>query len=207
LIQISFVSFFFTATFLLHAQTNAVSSGANSAPTIETLVCVRHGEKPKGGLGQLTCRGLNRALALPDVLLKKFGKPDFIFAPNPTQKVDKAQYYYVRPLVTIEPTAIRCEMPINTQFGYKEIDHLEAEFGKPEYKSALIFVAWEHGFLDTFVKNMVAHHGQDPKKVPAWPGADYDSIFIVKITHYADHDSLAFSIDHEGLDNLSDTCP
>jgi hypothetical protein len=31
---------------------------------VETMVCIRHGEKPLLGLGQLTCRGLNRALAL-----------------------------------------------------------------------------------------------------------------------------------------------
>jgi len=34
----------------------------------ETIVFFRHGEKPSAGLGQLTCQGLNRALALPDVL-------------------------------------------------------------------------------------------------------------------------------------------
>ena len=29
---------------------------------------LRHGEKPSGGYGQLTCQGLNRSLALPDIL-------------------------------------------------------------------------------------------------------------------------------------------
>ncbi len=33
----------------------------------ETLVFVRHGEKPAQGYGQLNCQGLNRALALPAV--------------------------------------------------------------------------------------------------------------------------------------------
>ena len=41
----------------------------------QTIVLLRHGEKPSAGLGQLTCQGLNRSLALPDVLLAKFGKP------------------------------------------------------------------------------------------------------------------------------------
>jgi hypothetical protein len=31
----------------------------------EQIVVFRHGEQPAGGYGQLTCRGLNRALALP----------------------------------------------------------------------------------------------------------------------------------------------
>ncbi|HXC36205.1 MAG TPA: hypothetical protein VNV43_10045, partial [Candidatus Acidoferrales bacterium] len=92
----------------------SVAAPAQTVPgqTVETLICIRHGEKPPGGLGQLTCRGLNRSLALPDVLLKKFGAPQFIFAPNPTQKVDPGGYYYVRPLTTIEPTAIRCGLPV-----------------------------------------------------------------------------------------------
>src|SRR5580692_7372024 len=68
-----------------YAQT---SKPAGDDQTLETIVCIRHGEKPPGGLGQLNCRGLNRALALPDVLLKKFGTPQFIFAPNPMHKVD-----------------------------------------------------------------------------------------------------------------------
>lgn len=52
---------------------------------VETIVCIRHGEKPLLGLGQLTPRGLNRGLALPEVLLTKFGKPSFIFAPDPNK--------------------------------------------------------------------------------------------------------------------------
>src|SRR5580704_6652755 len=127
-------------------QTSTATTSTN-APAVETIVCIRHGEKPRGGLGQLTCRGLNRALALPKVLLGKFGKPQFIFAPDPTEKVDgkngQAGYYYVRPLMTIEPTAIRCGLPVNTEFGYLDIGGLERELQKPEYQSATIFVAWE----------------------------------------------------------------
>src|SRR5262245_11611330 len=61
----------------------------------ETIVFMRHGEKPSGGLGQLTCQGLNRALALPSVLIGKFGRPDFVYAPNPNVKMnDPAGSFY-----------------------------------------------------------------------------------------------------------------
>jgi hypothetical protein len=50
---------------------------------VQTIVFVRHGEKPKQGLGQFNCRGLNRALALPKVIANTFGSPNFIFVPNP----------------------------------------------------------------------------------------------------------------------------
>jgi hypothetical protein len=189
------------------AQTNSVPAPEISAPTVETIVCIRHGEKPKGGLGQLTCRGLNRALALPKVLLGKYGPPQFIFAPNPTQKVDGDKYYYVRPLTTIEPTAIRCGLPVNTRFGYGEIKGLENELDKTNYQSATVFIAWEHGLLDDFVKNLVKNNGGNPAQVPGWPGDDFDTIFLVKITRSSSSNSVAFTIDHENLNNLSDDCP
>jgi hypothetical protein len=88
---------------------------------------MRHGEKPAEGLGQLDCQGLNRALALPHVLKRKFGIPDYIFAPDPRQLVlDHGNlYYYIRPLATIEATAIRLGKPVNTRFGYKQIAGLQ----------------------------------------------------------------------------------
>ena len=186
----------------------AVSAQTNvPGQTVETLICVRHGEKPPGGLGQLTCRGLNRALALPRVLLKKFGTPQFIFAPNPTQKADPGGYYYVRPLVTIEPTAIQCGLPINTEFGYKEIKGLENELQKPAYQNATVFIAWEHVLLDDFAKNLVKDNGGDVLDVPPWPGKDYDTIFVIKITRNGPRASVTFALDHEGLNNVSDDCP
>jgi hypothetical protein len=184
-----------------------VVSVRGDTPNVETIVCVRHGEKPQGGLGQLTCRGLNRALALPKVLLAKFGTPEFVFAPNPTQKSEKDKYYYVRPLMTIEPTAIRCGLPVDTQFGYREIKGLEDEVQKPQYRKATVFIAWEHSLLDTFAKDLVKSNGGDPTQVPGWPGSDFDTIFVVKITHDGDHATVSFSIDHEGLNDVSDTCP
>lgn len=192
----------------LDAQTNSLPSTAAAGQTVETIVCIRHGEKPPGGLGQLNCRGLNRALALPDVLLAKFGKPQFIFAPNPTEKVDgNGGYYYVRPLMTIEPTAIRCGLPVNTQFGYTEIKGLERELGKPEYQNATVFMAWEHGLLDDFARQMLKHLGGNANQVPPWPGNDYDTIFVFRICKKAGQESFTFQVDHEGLNHLSDNCP
>ena len=189
-------------------QTNAVLSTVVAKPSVETLICIRHGEKPRGGLGQLTCRGLNRALALPDVLLPRYGRPQFVFAPNPTQKVDgKGDFYYVRPLATIEPTAIRCGLPVNTEFGFREIKGLEKELKKPAYQNATVFIAWEHFLLDEFAKAMVKHHGGDPAQVPPWPDGDYDTILVFKITKEAGKESFSFTIEHEGLNNLSDKCP
>ncbi len=92
----------------------------------ETIVILRHGEKPPGGLGQISCMGLNRALALPKVLIGRFGRADAIFAPNPSVQLRERSYpsqsySYVRPLATIEPTAIQLGLPVNTQVGFDDI--------------------------------------------------------------------------------------
>ena len=206
------VALFFGFTLCIHldAQTNSSPSTATSAQ-VETIVCIRHGEKPPAALGQLTCRGLNRALALPKVLLAKFGPPQFIFAPNPTDKVDQKEngvgYFYVRPLATIEPTAIRCGLPVDTEFGFSEIDRLEHQLGKPPYHGATIFVVWEHVVLSEFARSIVKDYGGDPSQVPSWPHKDYDSIYVFKITRSEGQKSITFTIDHENLNDLSDTCP
>jgi len=200
-----FIVLLFLVPFGLRAQTNSTAAANTS---VETLVCIRHGEKPRGGLGQLDCRGLNRALALPDVLLKKFGRPQFIFAPNPTEKIDGVPgYYYIRPLMTIEPTAVRCGLPVNTEFGYQHIKGLEDELDKTPYQNATVFISWEHVLLHDFVKNIVKDNGGDPARVPVWSGKDYDSIYLVKITRAAGQTCVTFTIDHEGLTNLNDNCP
>src|SRR4029079_15401370 len=45
--------------------TFAIVLTAASARADETIVFLRHGEKPAAGLGQLTLQGLNRALEVP----------------------------------------------------------------------------------------------------------------------------------------------
>jgi hypothetical protein len=194
----------------IHADevTNSATPALQTGSHTETIVCIRHGEKPPGGRGQLNCRGLNRALALPDVLLSKYGTPQFVFAPNPSQIADgNPDYYYIRPLMTIEPTAIRCGLPVNTKYGFREIKELEAELQKTNYQDATVFIAWEHILLNRFGTNMVKDNGGDVSQVPFWPGADYDTIYVFKFTRTNDQKEFSFKIDHEGLDGQSENCP
>lgn len=176
----------------------------------ETIVTLRHAEKPPGGLGQLTCRGLNRALALPKVLAR-YGKPDAIFAPDPGDEVNdggQVEYSYVRPLITIEPTAIALVMPVHAEIGFRNIARLKAEVTSPEYANGRVFVAWEHLKLNGFAQLMLKSYGEDPSKVPEWQNKDYDRVYVFTIAHTASGPKLAFRIDHEGLDGkLNDTCP
>jgi hypothetical protein len=197
---------------LASAATSPTASPASAQPSVETIVCIRHGEKPHDEIGQLRARGLNRALALPKVLLGKFGKPQFIFAPNPAKTIDTRggnKYCYIRPLMTIEPTAIACGLPVNTLFGFKETKKLEAELLKPAYQNALIFVAWEHCAEEQFARQMVVDLGGDGAQVPVWDDKTmaYDAIYLIKITQQNGHSSVAFSVDFEGLNHLSEELP
>jgi len=177
----------------------------------ETIVAIRHAEKPAGGLGQLTCQGLNRALALPKVLIGKFGRPDAIYAPDPAVQVGDGSnqlYSYVRPLMTIEPTAITLGMPVNAQIGFTNISRMQSVLTAPVYAHALIFVAWEHGMLNEFAQRMLKSYDDNPSQVPDWPNNDYDRIYIFKIRQDGARPRLSFRIDHEDLNgHLSSACP
>ena len=192
-----------------HPQNSSTPVGIDSAGAVETIVFLRHGEKPSDDYGQLTCQGLNRALALPDVLLRKYGTPDFIFAPNPAQKIvnKRVEYSYVRALAAIEPTAVRLGLPIETKFGYKDIGPLQEELLSPRYSHTLIFVAWEHHKLEKLVKDILSKHGVDPAIVPIWSNDDYDSIYVLKVRSESGKTVITFRHDTEDLNGLPTQCP
>ena len=174
----------------------------------ETIVFFRHGEKPSGGLGQLTCQGLNRALALPDVLLGKFGTPDYLYAPNPATKISDpaGSFYYVRPLTTIEPVAIRAGRSVNTNYGYNDITGLRNILVRSSKANATIFVSWEHSYLVKIVQSIMNAYGGG-QTVPAWTSGDYDSLYIVRLTYANGSIDAQFERDREGLNGQPTACP
>ena len=178
-------------------------------PVTETIVLVRHGEKPAEGLGQLNCQGLNRAVALPVVIGKLFGRPDAIFAPDPAQsKEDYGRLYnYVRPLATIEPTAIAFGLPVDASIGVSDLDALQQKLESPVHRSALVVVAWEHAAIAKLARRLVADHGGDPTIVPDWNGDDFDSIYVIQLTQSRAGSVVTFEQRHEGLDGEPTTCP
>jgi hypothetical protein len=199
----------------LALASNVLIQPAFAQSSTETLVFVRHGEKPSPtSFGQLTCQGLNRALALPDVLISKYltaqdgtvVNPAAIYAPDPGYKNDN--YYYVRPLATIEPTAIRLVMPVNTQFAYNDDRGLETELLQSSYQTAAILIAWEHANIYKIVKSIVASNNGNPNDVPVWDNADYDSIYVVTIhTDSSGKTKATFQQNYESLNGQSTTCP
>jgi hypothetical protein len=182
--------------------TAAVDAGAD-----QKIIFLRHGEKPSGGYGQLTCQGLNRALALPSVLSSNYGRPTHIYASNPAVKMTDGagSFYYVRPLATIEPTAIRFGLPVNTRYGYNDVASLQKSLITPSKANSTILVVWEHAYLVKAVQGiMKAYGGNAP--VPAWISGDYDSLYVVRVK-YGSTIKASFQIQHEGLNGQSRSCP
>src|ERR1700684_4299934 len=127
------------ARFLLNVL--CVLLSIHCAHAQEPIVAIRHAENPPTSLGQLTCKGLNRALALPKVLIPRYGKPDRIYAPDPGTRIGRLgnlSYSYVRPLMTIEPIAVQLEMPVNALIGFKNVGQLRKELVATENANSVI---------------------------------------------------------------------
>jgi hypothetical protein len=186
----------------------AFVGSVSAASAQQTIVFFRHGEKPAAGLGNLSCQGLNRALALPNVLLGRFGTPNFLYAPDPSVKISDpgGSFYYVRPLATIEPIAIRSGVSVNTHYGYTDIGSLEALLIQRAKANTTIFVSWEHEYLQKIVQDIMNRYG-GRAVVPAWVTGDYDSLFVVRVNYSGGTISATFEKQAEGLNGLSATCP
>ncbi|MBV8046334.1 MAG: hypothetical protein JO171_04245 [Paludibacterium sp.] len=177
---------------------------AGAADT-QTLVFMRHAEKPADDLGQLSCQGLNRALALPPRLQTLFGRPDFLFAPNPG--VANHGYSYVRPLATLEPTAIALAKPVDTRFGYNDVAGLLRELDQPRYRRSMIWIAWEHKMIEKALKQLSARYAPNGAAIAPWPGKEFDRLAVVTLTRDGDTVRMDYRQQQQDLNGLSPQCP
>ena len=203
---------FVTGASWASAQTAPVAPAPTAAPasTIERIVIMRHGEKPEGGLGQLTCRGLARALALPEVIIAKFGKPQLIFAPNPSRrKADSGKLYdYIRPLATVEPLAIQLGLPVDVQIGFDQSKLLVRKLSQGRYAGSFTLVAWEHKIAAEISRDIVKTFGGDFSLVEAWKSDDFDRLDVIEITRAAgQRPQASYKRDAQGLNGIPGECP
>ncbi|MFY0732427.1 histidine phosphatase family protein [Pseudomonas sp. NFX15] len=178
----------------------------------QTLVFLRHGEKPAGGLGQLNCQGLNRALDLATLLPEKFGKANYVFAANPTRNVEEGEfdnsYSYIRPLMTISPSATKLGLPVNIHFNANDTSDLADELLHDKYHNSVIYTAWSHGYLPELINTVASEaSGKDAKIIDDWESADYDSLYVLTLTWHNGKASVQSQVYKQGLDNGSQVCP
>ncbi|MGX9378509.1 histidine phosphatase family protein [Pseudomonas sp. JQ36] len=178
----------------------------------QTLVFLRHAEKPEGGLGQLNCQGLNRAIDLSTLLPEKFGKADYVFAANPTRNVEEGEldnsYSYIRPLMTISPAAIKLGLPVNIEFSANDTSDLARELTEDKYHNATIYTAWSHGYLPELINKVAGKAvGEKQNITDDWASSDFDSLYVLTLTWHNGKASLQSHSYKQGLDNGKATCP
>ncbi|MBC3208177.1 MULTISPECIES: histidine phosphatase family protein [unclassified Pseudomonas] len=187
-------------------------SRAQPADGTQTLVFLRHAEKPEGGLGQLNCQGLNRAIDLSTLLPEKFGKADYVFAANPTRNVEEGEldnsYSYIRPLMTISPAAIKLGLPVNIEFSANDTSDLARELLDEKYHNSTIYTAWSHGYLPELINKVAGNAvGKKQSITEDWAGSDFDSLYVLTLKWHNGKASLQSHSYKQGLDNGKDTCP
>ncbi|MEX5667897.1 histidine phosphatase family protein [Pseudomonas fluorescens] len=187
-------------------------SRAQPADGTQTLVFLRHAEKPEGGLGQLNCQGLNRAIDLSTLLPEKFGKADYVFAANPTRNVEEGEldnsYSYIRPLMTISPAAIKLGLPVNIEFSANDTSDLARELLEDKYHNSTIYTAWSHGYLPELINKVAGKAlGEKQNITEDWAGNDFDSLYVLTLTWHNGKASLQSHSYKQGLDHGKETCP
>ncbi|MGX1187294.1 hypothetical protein AB7M29_004973 [Pseudomonas sp. F-14 TE3623] len=187
-------------------------SRAQPADGTQTLVFLRHGEKPAGGLGQLNCQGLNRAIDLATLLPEKFGKANYVFAANPTRNVEEGEldnsYSYIRPLMTISPSAIKLGLPVNIEFSANDTSDLADELLHDKYHNSVIYTAWSHGYLPELINKVAGEAvGKEQNITDDWESSDYDSLYVLTLTWHNGKASLQSHSYKQGLDNGQESCP
>lgn len=192
----------------------SVGRGVHAEPKngTQTLVFLRHAEKPEMGLGQLNCQGLNRAIDLSTLLPKEFGAANFIFAANPSRHVEEGEgdlsYSYLRPLMTISPSAIKLGLPVNIDFAANDTSDLADELMRDKYHDATIYTAWSHGYLPELI-NKVAEEasGKKVKLLDDWVGDDFDSVLVLTLKWVNGKASLEYENYKQNLNGGEEGCP
>lgn len=177
----------------------------------QTIVFVRHGEKPAGtkadpDYGHLTRKGLNRALHVPLFLERNFGTPSFIFTP----RINLKKSYPIPTLknqkntvdITSEQRALETSMPSLVYFNVPLIDKVEKEDLQGLYnvlktipsRTKLVAVFWEHHNAAAFLQKEFKY------QQAAWPDSDFDRVYVAKY----DKSTKSFQVHmtHEGLNSL-----
>ncbi|AUG40347.1 MULTISPECIES: hypothetical protein [Pseudomonas] len=206
---------FFPALMLTSALLLSLESSESRAQPVDgtqTLIFLRHAEKPAGGLGQLNCQGLNRAIDLASLLPEKFGKANYVFAANPTRNVEEGEldnsYSYIRPLMTISPSAIKLGLPVNIEFSANDTSALADELLHDRYHNSIIYTAWSHGYLPELI-NKVAREAVGEKRTITddWASNDFDSLYVLTLTWQNGKATLDSRSYKQGLDNGEENCP
>ena len=153
---------------LLTVLFNCFSFKANSQSSKDLrVVIVRHGEKDVTG-DNLNCKGFNRSIQLPKVIVSKFGIPSMIYVPAVNSGKSTT---HSRMFQTASPLAIKYNLTVNSKYDVEDYDKLSESI---EGQKGTILIVWEHNAIVDIVKAF----GLKVKGLD-WPEDDFDSIWIL----------------------------
>ena len=109
-------------------------------------------------------------------------------------------FFYIRPLATIEPYAVSVGMPVDISYGMHQTGDLADKLLKTQ---GLVVVAWEHHLAAVLARDLVKKAGGEPSVVPSWNNADFDGIFVVRVNG----NQVEFKREQQGLHDLPQRCP
>jgi hypothetical protein len=156
----------------------------------QTVVIIRHGEKPPKGKN-LNCQGLNRSLKLPAVLYSKFGIPGSIYVPSLDNNISTG---HARMFQTVIPLAAKYNLKINSRYAEMDTASLAKEI---KSKKGFVLVVWQHSIIPSIVRALGVQGFS-----MHWGDNDYDSIWIINFPKGI----AKITFDKEGL-TPSTSCP
>lgn len=137
-------------------------------PPVLRVIIIRHGEKPEEG-DNLSCAGLNRALALPTVLNRLLPTPpDYTYVPligTDNQKTSTARMFQ-----TVTPYVVQHNLIVNSDYVVTNAAGLAKELRR---KRGTVLLVWEHDNIPEIAKALGI------KDLQEWPDDDFDSIWTI----------------------------
>jgi hypothetical protein len=159
-----------------------------------TVVIIRHGEKNEA-TGNLSCKGLHRALLLPHIINGKFSQPSSLYVPTVGSGKMTA---HARMFQTASPLAVQDNLSVNSKFAVADAAGVAGDVLK---RTGVVLLVWEH---ENIPENAAALGVKD--KHLKWDGPDFDSIWVITYTNNKKGNLKAeLRIDKEGL-NPPEAC-
>ncbi|MNI62108.1 hypothetical protein D3C73_1174140 [compost metagenome] len=135
-----------------------------------------------------------------------------MFAANPTRNVEEGEldnsYSYIRPLMTISPSAIKLGLPVNIDYSANDTNDLANELLSNKYHNSVIYTAWSHGYLPELINKVAGKAvGKKQNITDDWESGDFDSLYVLTLTWRNGEASLESHSYKQGLDNGQESCP
>ena len=153
--------------------------------TPREIVLIRHADRSadKYISGQfLSAKGEVRAAKFAYYFVKKFGRPDALFAAKPSDKHNFKESPAYRAIQTLAPIAWLLEAHskqnvwVNAPYMEHEYRSLAHDLQTQEkFNHALVLICWEHSQLNNF-----AHALGVTQTLPQYPEEVYDTVYDLK---------------------------